>query len=651
MFANKGNLNFEDVSKKWGFSDKTFSNGAAYGDLDNDGDLDLIINNVNQEALFYKNNTSDSSKTYVGFQLVGNQQNTYSIGSTVQVFAGNEVFQKELIPSRGFQSSVDYKLMMGLPKGANIDSVMVTWFDRTQTKLKDVGLNKVNVIDFATSKKTKIPTKKNNEKPLLEAVVNVPFSSHVEDALIDFYTERNVHEMLSQEGPKMAIGDVNGDKQDDIYICGGKEQPKGIYLSTKGGFTFSGANDLVRFISFEDTAAHLFDADGDGDLDLFVGSGGNYATVGSREMQDRMFYNDGKGNFTIRAFPSPGMNTAFAISNDYDGDGDLDLFVGARSIPQIYGASPKNYLYQNDGKGVFTNVTATIAKEIENCGMLSAGEWVDIDGDSRKELIVVGEWTEPMIFRYDGAKFTKQNTAAFAGKSGFWYSLAATDIDGDGDKDLVLGNSGENCYLGTRHRFPLKLWVNDFDGNGGIEKILSRNIDGKDMPVFMKRDMNDEIPSLRKKILKHHDYATMTIQDLFEKDKLKKAIKLEANYLKTVVAVNDGKGNFTIVELPIDAQLSSVYSIFVSDLNHDGKPDLVLGGNSTNFQPQFGRMDANYGEVFLNKGNATFEHIRSTKSGIHITGQIRDMKAMTINGKQNLIVGLNNQKPRLYKMN
>jgi enediyne biosynthesis protein E4 len=652
MFANKGNLNFEDVSTKWGFTDKSFSNGAAYGDLDNDGDLDLVINNVNQEALFYKNNTSDSSKTYIGFQLTGNQQNTFAIGSAVQVFSGKEIFQKELIPSRGFQSSVDYKLMMGLPKGSTIDSVIVTWFDRTQTKLTAFEQNKVNVVNFATSIKKKFLTKKNNNKTLLEAVVQTPFAKHTEDELIDFYTERNVHQMLSKEGPKVAIGDVNGDKQDDIYICGAKMQSKEIYLSTgNGSFKASNGGDLSRFIDFEDTAAHFFDADGDGDLDLFVGSGGNYATAGTREMQDRLYLNDGKGNFKIVAFPSLGFNTAFAISNDYDSDGDLDLFVGARSIPQVYGSTPQSSLYQNDGKGVFTNVSPSVGLEVAKCGMLTAAEWVDIDGDAKKELVVTGEWMETCVFRYDGAKLAKQNIAAFAGKKGFWYSMAAADLDGDGDQDLVLGNSGENCYLGARHRFPLKLWVNDFDGNGGVEKILSRTIDNQDIPVFMKRDMVDEIPSLRKKILKHHDYAKMTMQELFEKGQLKKAAVKEANYLKTVIAINDGKGNFTITELPIDAQLSSVYSIFVQDLNRDGKLDLILGGNNMTFQPQFGRMDGSYGEVFLNQGNAKFEHIRSTQSGIHITGQIRDMKALKIKDKSHLFVAVNNEKPRLYRMN
>ena len=343
-------------------TDKTFSNGAAYGDLDNDGDLDLIVNNVNQEALFYQNNTikNDTSAAFMGFLLRGGANNTFAVGSKIEVFCGGQILEKENIPARGFQSSMDYKQMIGLPKGQKIDSILVYWYDRTYTKLVDYQLNKLNTVDFKTSKKTKADYKKTIVAPLLvndTTIVNY-FQPHVEDPQIDFYTERTVPMMLSKEGPKIAVGDVNGDGQDDVYICGANGQQKHIYIQQKNGNFLPIANpEIAKFIDFEDTAAHFFDADGDGDLDLFVGSGGNVMAAGQRENQDRLFFNDGKGNFSMQSgsLSSNGMNTSVVVSCDYDGDGDLDLFVGSRSTPLVYGISPKNYLYQNDGHGKFTD--------------------------------------------------------------------------------------------------------------------------------------------------------------------------------------------------------------------------------------------------------------------------------------------------------
>ena len=651
MFRNTGNLKFEDASAKWGFSDKTFSNGAAYGDLDNDGDLDLVINNENQEALVYQNNaTRDTSVAFLGFQLSGSAKNTYAVGSKVQVFSGEKIFQKELIPARGFQSSMDYKMLIGLPKSQKIDSVVVSWFDKTRTKLNDYQLNTLHKIDFLTAKKTKIIYNKTKVKSILSEVANT-FPAHVEDDNIDFYIERTVHEKLSNEGPKIAVGDVNGDGQEDVYICGGKDQAKAILLAQNGVFKPIANPEIARFIGFEDTAAAFFDADGDKDLDLYVGSGGNFAMAGQRENQDRLFFNDGKGNFSMHpgALPTNGLNTSVVLPFDYDSDGDMDIFVGSRSVPQVYGTSPKHYIYQNDGKGNFTDVQQNIAIGLDKMGMITDAKIADLDGDGTQELMVVAEWAEPTIFKYQNGKFEKKEQEAFKGKSGFWYNVSLADLDGDGDKDMILGNTSENCYLADRNDPPVKLWINDFDDNGFKEKILSYTIDGKDYPVVMKREMTKELPSLKKKVLKHHDYATKTIQELFSKEKIQKSFVKEARYFKNVFAINDGKGNFTLKEMPLDCQLSSIYASYVTDLNDDGKPDILVGGNNFNMQPQYGRIDASFGEMLINDGNMNFHSVRNPQSGFFVNGQIRDIKPIKIKNQDFIMVAVNNEKVKMYK--
>lgn len=656
MFKNKGNLRFEDVSTKWGLTDKTFSNGAAYGDLDNDGDLDLVVNNVNQEALVYQNNTTkDSSAAYIGFLLRGEDKNTFAIGSKVQVFSGGQIYQKEDIPTRGFQSSMDYKMMIGLPKGQKVDSVLVYWYDRTYTKLADYQLNKLNIVDFKTSKKTKAEYKKILLPPFLVSDTTLAnnFAPHVEDPQIDFYTERTIPTMLSKEGPKVAVGDVNGDGLDDTYICSARGQKKQIYIQQVDGTFIAIPNpEIAKFIPFEDTAAHFFDADGDGDLDLYIGSGGNFMAAGERENQDRLFFNDGKGNFAMRPgfLPSNGMNTSVVISNDYDGDGDLDLFVGSRSTPLVYGVSPKNYLYQNDGHGKFTDVTPSVAPQLDHIGMVTDAKWADINGDKKSELVVVGEWMKPTIFKYQSGKVEPMSQDVFKDKNGFWYSVTTADLDGDGDLDMILGNTGDNCYLADRNDPPIKLCINDFDGNGYLEKLISYTLNGKDLPVIMKRDMVKEMPILKKEVLKHHDYAKKSIQELLPSDKVKKATVKQVDYFKSVIAINDGKGNFTLQELPLSTQLSSVCVSHVCDVNGDGKLDIILGGNNFNFLPQYGRIDGSYGEILLNKGNMVFESVNFPQSGLFLKGMMRDIQPIKIKNLNYLMVAVNNEKVRFYKL-
>ncbi|HSC36936.1 MAG TPA: FG-GAP-like repeat-containing protein, partial [Chitinophagaceae bacterium] len=401
--------------------------------------------------------------------------------------------------------------------------------------------------------------------------------------------------MLSRQGPKAAVGDINADGLPDVYIGGTQGHPGQVYVQKKsGGFEKMKEPAFNQFVDFEDEAVLLFDADGDGDLDLLVGPGGNNNSPLSRQMQNRLFKNDGKGNFTIAptAFSnSNGVNTAVALAYDFNHDGYLDLFIGGRSVPLTYGADPASVIYLNDGKGNFTDATASICPAISHIGMVTGAALADLDGDKEKELVLTGEWMSPRIFSVKKDRLEEIKTN-LSGMYGWWRTVAVADLDGDGKEDLVLGNIGENFYLHPGPATPVKLWITDFDQNNSPDRIMTYTIGGKDLPVFLKHDMEDQIPSLKKQNLKHHDFAKKSIQELFSPEILKNAQVKQFNYTPSVIAFNEGGGKFRIELLPPMVQLSSVNAVRCTDINGDGAPDLLLGGNDFDFPPQFGRLDA-----------------------------------------------------------
>jgi hypothetical protein len=650
-FRNKGNLMFEDVGKTWGFTQTSFSNGAAYADLDNDGDLDLVINNENGPAFIYKNNARQMNKNhYVAVKLKGEKENTFAIGSVIKLYAGNQILSREIMPSRGFQSSVDYKQIIGLGDLTRIDSMIIVWPDLYYSKIFHPSIDTTYLIQQPDS--ANICSEPTLSTTVLIDSVKSNFEKHAEDNYIDFYYERNVPEMLSREGPKAATGDVNGDGLTDIYIGGTQGHPGQIYLQTKNGnFVKKDEPAINQFADFEDEAVLFFDADGDGDLDLLVGPGGNSNPPFSRQMQMRFFRNDGKGNFALdaSAFPNNGVDIAVAAAYDFDHDGDLDLFVGGRNEPRNYGVSPRSYIFQNDGKGHFTDVTKTIAPDIENIGMVTDAAWADIAGNSDKELIICGEWMAPRIFEYSNNRF-KEIKTNLSDMFGWWRSVGVADMNGDGKQDLILGNIGDNFYLNPNKRNPVKLWVNDFNQNGNTDKILTRTVNGRDVPVFLKHDLQDEVPSIKKQNLQHADYAKKSIQDLFPAELLNKSLIKQFNYTSSCVAINNGNGNFSVKKLPVMAQASSINAINCTDINNDGKIDLVIGGNEDNFFPQFGRLDASFGSVLINDGNGNFTCMDCTKSGLAVHGQIKDIKEINAANKRYMLFLRNDDFPVLCKI-
>jgi len=515
-------------------------------------------------------------------------------------------------------------------------------------------IDQLSIINQKDSKPNTIQSVDNFSIENTHLLKEIPssFEAHTEDQFVDFYQEGLVIRKTSREGPAVAVGDLNGDQLEDVFIGGATGQVGQLYFQTaQGNFAKSSSKALQNEADFEDTAALLFDADSDGDLDLFVGSGGNNNLLGSRQMQDRLYINDGKGNFELSplAFSVNGLNTAVAVTLDFDKDGNQGLFVGSRSVPSRYGVPPPSFLYQNTGDGKFKTVTKFVAPELERIGMVTDAKMVNILGDETPELVIIGEWMAPTIFESKAGKLEKA-TSTLSENSGWWYCIETDDIDGDGDQDLLLGNRGENFYFTGSKEAPSKLWINDFDNNGTVEKAITRSIEGRDMPLQMRKELTEQLVSLKKQNLKNSDYANKAIQDLFAPEVLKRSYVLDGTYFNSAVAINDGNGQFSMIPFPPETQFSSVNDIVCADFDNDSKKDLLLAGNDSGFLPQYSKLDASFGHVLLNSGNGTYELLPNQKSGFSVKGDVRQIVELSVNGEAHFLVLINDEKPRLFKM-
>lgn len=649
MFHNKGNLRFENASTAWGLDQPSFSNGAVYVDLDNDGDLDILVNNVNMDAFVYRNTSRETNQNnYISIRLKDKAPNTFAVGSSIKAYAGNQILSREVIPARGFQSSVDYVQTIGLGKGS-VDSLVITWPDRTVTVIQKPAINQLHVIEKGSATKQLFQTA--TVTPALFTKMDSSFETHNEDDYVDFFVERNIPFMLSRQGPKAAAADVNGDELDDLFIGGAKGQASQLYLQTANGFIKKEIPDFKTYTFNDITATLFFDCDGDGDLDLFAGGGGNFANAASGVFQNFLYINDGKGLFTLKrgAIPPSLTNCGSVTALDYNEDGMLDLFVGSRSEPQSYGQTPRSFLLKNKGDGSFEDVTAQIAPVLQMSGMITASAIADVNGDGKKELIVTGDWMHTKIYSISKTKIEELTSTGLEQYAGWWQAIKIADVDKDGDMDLILANMGENFYLHVNAQNPAGLHVFDFDQNGIQEKVLSRTFNTKEVPVFMRREMADQIPSLKKQNLKHSDYAKQTVQDLFGNN-VNKATKLSVNYSSSCIAYNNGKAGFTLKPLPMEVQLSSVHAVEVTDINQDGFPDLLMAGNFFDLPPQLCRLDASYGHVLINdqKGGYTVQPMQTT--GIKLPGQTRDIVSFRFNNQTNYLFLLNNSTPVWYQL-
>ncbi len=653
-YKNNGDITFTNANKDWGFELPSRSNGAAYADLDNDGDLDLVINNVNTPAFIYRNNTeSQLNNNYIQLKFKGPENNPFAVGTLAKLYFDGNIVNQELIPSRGFQSSVQYDMTFGLGKTEQLDSIRIVWPDERTQKLENVPANQVLTLEHSNATEAYKLPKKLNKKPFLTELDNNLTAKHQEDNYNDFDYEGLISHKLSQEGPSLAVADVNGDGHEEFYIGGAKGQSGAIYLHRGNGkVTQKSSAIFEEGKEHEDVAAAFFDADGDGDVDLIVGSGGNNVDE-LRNYSARLYLNDGSGNFSKseKELPSTFKNISTIAPYDFDNDGDIDIFIGSRSVVGVYGISPDHLLLENMGDGTFTNVTERSGYDLKDAGMVTDSKWEDMDGDGKKDLIITADWDTPKIYKNTGRRLAKMSTSLDS-LYGWWNTVETADLDGDGDLDLILGNQGLNLHYKPTDYAPMKMYINDYDNNGTLEQIVTMQENGGDYPIHQKRELTDQLPSLKKQNLKASDYAQRTIQQLFPEEVMEKSIVKKAETSASVIAINEGGGKFTIKNLPPRVQLSCVCDITCADVNKDGNLDLIMAGNNYEFKPQFSRLDASQGNLLLGDGNMNFTWQDYETSGFKVRDEVKYLKQFKDkNGKIYVIAAVNNNKPKIFALN
>lgn len=653
FFRNGGGLRFEDVSATWTGTQASLSNGAAAADLDNDGDLDLVVNNLNAPASLYRNELDPAKGAYLKVALTGTPYNVKGVGSVVSLWAAGKSYVQEQVPTRGWLSATDQVLHFGLPSEVTIDSLVVKWPDGRKQVKQGISPNQTLHLAY-TDAVIPIPQERTVKSYLFESLPDLP-DTHHENSFVAFNQERLIPTSVSMDGPGVAVGDVNGDGIADAYVCGGKGQPGLLYIQQPTGH--SGSNTFRRIAvpaferdsASEDVDAVLFDADGNGTNDLMVVSGGQEAGV---SLQPRLYLNDGKAHFRRAVdVPQVDINASCIRANDYDRDGDIDVFIGSNVVPGKYGASTRPLLWHNRG-GVFQDVTATLLPTSvrDSAGMITDALWADVNSDELQDLVLVGDWMPiTMLVQGKDGKFSDATHAYGLGKSnGWWRSVAAADFDKDGDIDLVAGNFGLNSRMRPTVEQPLGLYISDIDNNGSIDPIMTYNNQRISHPFISRDQLVKQVPSLKRKYVSYSNYKDVKIGDILNPQAtvvMKQAFTLETSYLE-----NKG-GKFEMRALPVTSQFSSVEAISIVDVNADGSEDIVMAGNSDAVQPDIGRADASYGVVLLGDSKGGFTNVGPASSGFVVKGQARCIAPVVgSKGEVLLIVSRNNARPLVYKV-
>ena len=657
LFRGTASLKFLNVGQAEGLSKQSFSNGAAYADLDNDGDLDLAINNLNGAADIYRNNSRGSKENnYLSIQLKGGNNNKFGLGAAIIITAGNKKIYRYNTATRGFQSCSTGDIHIGLGNILEIDTVKIIWPDSAETvqELYHVKANQQITLhqDQASPKNNKVFAQQTLFTNA-DRVAGINFV-HTENLFNDFAIQPLIPHGVSTEGPKLAVGDVNEDGLDDFYVCGAAGQPGSLFIqSSTGSFKASNLALMAADSLCEDVNAVFFDADNDDDLDLFVVSGGNQWEGNTPRLYDRLYLNDGHGSFRKSGnLPLYFGNKSVAVPADMDHDGDMDLFIGGRVVAGEYGKTPLSYLLINDGKGKFSIQTRNICLELERIGMVTDAVWTDIDKDGWMDLIVVGEWMPVTVFLNEKGRLKNSTSKLGLDElTGLWTCLKLADLNGDGHEDLLLGNWGENSKLHASKIYPLVMYEGDIDNNSYVEQILATEKNGRYYTFLGMDELQRSLPGvIRKKYPDYKSFAGQTVEEIFG-NILTRTHKLTAATLSTMAMVYN-KGKYEPIQLPEEMQWTPIFSWLTGDFNKDGFCDILAGGNFKNVQPYEGSYDAGYGTMLRGDGNLGFTFIKMSQSGINIKGEIRDIKRINSpGGKELFLIALNNKRICLYQLN